>query len=67
MLIRNLETLTSLQLTERTTETYCSLHVVVQGPGSFPPWSVFRKYGFKAMGCRSSLIFAFLPIFPIQN
>jgi len=33
--------LTSLQLRERTAERHCSLHVVVQGPGSFTSWPTF--------------------------
>jgi len=59
-----------LQVMGCTSERYCLLHVVVQGPGSFRDRSTFlfcMTYSYGVIGCQSFPIFGFWLIFHLQN
>jgi len=63
--------LTAMNLTQstgRTAEIHCSLHDVVQGSWSFATPFIFSyDVRFWSYEASNSPVFAFLPIFPIQN
>jgi len=57
-----------LQVTWCIAEIYCLLHVVVQGPGSFPGRSTFLyDVHLRSYGGQICPLFGFWPIFPIHN